>query len=513
MRHSRFQPVRTTFLAWAAVTVFGLTSAAARAEQFVLFDVTLTFTKQDADNSTPSKSHYYVRENMLNPKRPKDWTNPVDYRNGTVHIRTEVIEKPEGDERTTWSLCYIPNKGQKNGYGCTGTVVYREKGVYEQDVKMTSFWQNDSIIWSEGIKQMDLVIKDGSGGGGHAHKRKDSEKFFPTKVRITMVQVSAGSSYDPSLVPNLTASPAKEKEKNTAASSMENDPKDVAATRETTPPSMSLYLPISIGVQNVDNQSTGVFIPENFRAGSEVDLVLYLRGYDIKRPKTATSVREYWGSPQHPTLKSFLLREEVNKSGKNVILVVPPLGPFSNFGKLNDEGGVQAFLEQVLDGLSRNAAGAGQAKKSTIRHLILAAHSGGGVPLRRLALILGKDPRYKDKLKECWGFDSTYGVRDKDAEFWSEWAKEHPGAKATMFYIPTYRDVGKDPKIPVSATNPLDHRQPTGTTFPALELERLARSLMLGNVTVVRETAVGHNDVPIAHLAELLKAAPYLENR
>ena len=50
---------------------------------------------------------------------------------------------------------------------------------------------------------MDLVIKDNSGGGGHAHKRADHEKFFPTKVRITMVQVSAGSKYDPSGVPDL----------------------------------------------------------------------------------------------------------------------------------------------------------------------------------------------------------------------------------------------------------------------------------------------------------------------
>jgi hypothetical protein len=58
-------------------------------------------------------------------------------------------------------------------------------------------------VWSEGMKQMDLVIKDNSGGAGHAHKRKDSEKFFPTKVRITMIQVSAGSKYDPSLVPDL----------------------------------------------------------------------------------------------------------------------------------------------------------------------------------------------------------------------------------------------------------------------------------------------------------------------
>src|SRR5579863_6325735 len=85
------------------------------AEQFVLFDVTFTYTKEDADNSQPSKSHYYVRDKQLNPDRPKDWTAPVDYRNGTVHIRTEVIEKPAGSEPTTWSLCYIPNKGQKNG--------------------------------------------------------------------------------------------------------------------------------------------------------------------------------------------------------------------------------------------------------------------------------------------------------------------------------------------------------------------------------------------------------------
>ena len=171
------------------------------ADQFVLFDVTFTYTKDNADNSKPSKSHYYVKADQLNPNRPKDWTSPIDYRNGSVHIRCEVLEKPAGAEPTTWTLCYIPNKGQKNGYGCTGTPLYRDKGVYERDVSMTSFWENDSIIWSEGIKRKDLVIKDGS--GGHAHKWADHEKFFPTKVRITLVQVSAGGKCDPSLVQNL----------------------------------------------------------------------------------------------------------------------------------------------------------------------------------------------------------------------------------------------------------------------------------------------------------------------
>ena len=173
-------------------------------KQFVLFDTEFTFTKENADNSKPSKSHYYVTGNMLNTQRPTDWTTPVDYRNGTVHIRLEVLEKPAGNLPTTWTLCYIPNEGRGNGYGCTNTGLYTKEGIYQSDVPMTAFWENESIIWTKGIKQMDLVIKDDSGGHGHAHKRADHENFFPTKVRITMVQVAAGEIYDPTLLPNLS---------------------------------------------------------------------------------------------------------------------------------------------------------------------------------------------------------------------------------------------------------------------------------------------------------------------
>ena len=50
----------------------------------------------------------------------------------------------------------------------------------------------------EGIKEMHLVLKDDK--NLHAHKRPDPEKFFPTKVRMTLIQVSKGAKYDPSLV-------------------------------------------------------------------------------------------------------------------------------------------------------------------------------------------------------------------------------------------------------------------------------------------------------------------------
>jgi hypothetical protein len=284
-----------------------------------------------------------------------------------------------------------------------------------------------------------------------------------------------------------------------------------AVRREATPPSLSLYLPIPVHVPRVDDPATGVFIPANYRPGKTVDLVLFLRGYDVKRPQAATAVAEYWNSPRHPVLKSFLLREEVNTSGKNVILVVPPLGPSSEAGTLADVGGPQTFIAQVLDGLGKHG---GFAERPTVRHLILAAHSGGGVPLRRVAQILGDDPAYKDKLKACWGFDSIYGVRDKDADFWADWAGGHPGTKVTMFYLFTQRDVGKDPKRPVGPDNPLDHREPSGTTVPATELERLAKARSLANVAVVRDPAtVSHTESPRAHLAALLKAAADLDGR
>ena len=46
-----------------------------------------------------------------------------------------------------------------------------------------------------------LVFKDDH--NLHAHKRPDPEKFFPTKIRMTLIQVSKGEKYNASLVPNL----------------------------------------------------------------------------------------------------------------------------------------------------------------------------------------------------------------------------------------------------------------------------------------------------------------------
>ena len=75
----------------------------ARAEQFVLFNVTFTFTQEEALNSKPSQSHYYLKDDRLNPKRPKDWTSPFDYRNGRDLNDGETQE-------SIYILCYFINR-------------------------------------------------------------------------------------------------------------------------------------------------------------------------------------------------------------------------------------------------------------------------------------------------------------------------------------------------------------------------------------------------------------------
>ena len=71
-----------SYVALLAVVSSFVGAPCVSAAQFVLFDVTFTYTKMDADTSTPSKSHYYVKEPVLNPNRPRDWTSPVDIETG-----------------------------------------------------------------------------------------------------------------------------------------------------------------------------------------------------------------------------------------------------------------------------------------------------------------------------------------------------------------------------------------------------------------------------------------------
>jgi len=198
---SRSRRIRTIIasLPGSAVILFAFPSFA---EQFVLFDATFTYTWDMASKSSPSLSHYYVNEgNWLSKARPVNWLSPVDYRNGSVHIRIEVFEKPSNTQLTGWALCYVGNAGS---YGCPYSKYYPGPGVYENDVSMTSFFNNATIQWDRGVRQVDCVYTVNNSGSGHITNFPNlKDQVTPTRLRLTMIQVSKGSTYDPSILTGL----------------------------------------------------------------------------------------------------------------------------------------------------------------------------------------------------------------------------------------------------------------------------------------------------------------------
>jgi MYXO-CTERM domain-containing protein len=198
----RSRTIARVGVAAAAASACFAFSAESRAEQFILLDATFDYTWDQAMNAKPDKSHFYVNEgNFLNKSRPTNWLSPVDYRNGTLHVRTEVFVKPAGTQQVGWTLCYIPNAG---GYGCADTTYYTSTGVFDRETKMTDWWNNAMLQWDKGVKQVDMIYAINDSGSGHITNYPALKDLVtPTRVRVTMVQVSAGAKYDPSIIPAL----------------------------------------------------------------------------------------------------------------------------------------------------------------------------------------------------------------------------------------------------------------------------------------------------------------------
>jgi peptidoglycan hydrolase-like protein with peptidoglycan-binding domain len=247
--------------------------------------------------------------------------------------------------------------------------------------------------------------------------------------------------------------------------------------REAKPPLSTLYLDIKLGSEQPAKAMTGVFIPERYRPEanrsglSRVDLLLWLHGFKRKQPRL--TIDAYWNAMLNPQ-RAF--REGVNDSHKSLVLVAPTLGPKSEAGRLVQPGGLDAYLSRVMAALAKEGPWANSGARPYVGDIILACHSGGGLPMRMLAVGGGK---YASAVRECWGFDCLYN--QGDANIWAKWARQHPQAKLHVHY------------------------QKTTTTQ-----SELLQTQALPNVSVERSHARGHEWVPITHWAERIEQAGFL---
>jgi len=196
------------------------------------------------------------------------------------------------------------------------------------------------------------------------------------------------------------------------------------------PLALTLYVNIPLQIPLAGAKSmTGIFIPENYCPLPQIDLIVFLHGFKLRTHDPSYSIDTYWSLPL------FRLREEVNQSGKNVILVAPTLGPSNQPGSLTCPGGFDRFLERVIEALKLRGPYASSKTSPSIRNIILACHSGSGEVMRAIAM--GSDASVA-KIQECWAFEtSSMG----SAATWKTWPK--PPLKTKLFIHPRSGNPGQ----------------------------------------------------------------------
>jgi len=155
--------------------------------------------------------------------------------------------------------------------------------------------------------------------------------------------------------------------------------------------------------KHYNDSSVAFFIPVGYRPGDDVDLLLYFHG---------------WNNNVRKAMDEFQLRQQVVRSGKNVILVFPqgPLdAPDSFGGKLEDEGGTARLTAQALDFLKSEGRIPAEAK---LGRVVLSGHSGAYRIIHHTLRHGGLDANVSEVLL----LDASYG----GLEDFSAWAVAHP---------------------------------------------------------------------------------------
>lgn len=152
------------------------------------------------------------------------------------------------------------------------------------------------------------------------------------------------------------------------------------------------------------DSTIGIYVPAHYRAADTIDFIVHFHG---------------WRNDVRHVLQRYRLREQVDLSGRNAILVVPQGpkdAPDSDFGKLeHDSNGFARLMDEIAAFLrEQQVTGA-----TRIGRIVLSSHSGGyggeGGVLTRGGM--------NDSISDVLLFDAAYGYYDAFAN----WVKAKSG--------------------------------------------------------------------------------------
>jgi hypothetical protein len=205
---------------------------------------------------------------------------------------------------------------------------------------------------------------------------------------------------------------------------------------ETSPPGKTWYFPIRL-----DRAApTGVFVPQHFvfpKPGEKVDVILFFHGSKVGKFSDFPNdnINYYWNNKYEYNggVLKLNLREDLNTSKRNALLVAPTMGHDpgyglvgnKNLGIFQESGGGDCFLHHVMAWLGHYDP---RFLSTEVGSVVLAGHSGGGSPIYLLMNDLTTD------ICEIWGFDVVYGPVQSYVNFAAKLQHNHPTALMTFFH-------------------------------------------------------------------------------
>lgn len=162
---------------------------------------------------------------------------------------------------------------------------------------------------------------------------------------------------------------------------------------------------------------TAVFAPSKYTSSPSASVLLYLHGNhksDSGPWRKTMTIEDYLTETDF--FKALLAKIEA--SGKIMLFVAPSLGPAAEANDIVSRG-LDWYLKTVLDATcDKDGLNKGQTSV-TVKNLVLAAHSGGGRALLKLAAQAtdakgagGIAATVGPTLRQVWGFDCLYDEFD-----------------------------------------------------------------------------------------------------
>ncbi|MCA9601915.1 MAG: hypothetical protein KC417_07825 [Myxococcales bacterium] len=166
-----------------------------RADQFLVTDEEYTHTAKEMSHHSGPPTEVL----------PSNWASPVDYRQGTMHVRVE-LKSTASSKGIRWLVVF----GQPGVYTCGTQKSMNGPGIYEWDTPVSKYsCKGDGYDFGAPPKSITYVIRDASGvkvdSGQPYAGAPDLSLYYPLEARVTVTMVSNGATYVPP-APEMDAS-------------------------------------------------------------------------------------------------------------------------------------------------------------------------------------------------------------------------------------------------------------------------------------------------------------------